>query len=123
VALLAGFTIAVLAAVVLAPGIPQPQSYPDFAAQRALLGIPNFGDLASNLLFAARGAWGLVFLFRPRGPERFIDPRERGAYVFVFLGLFTLGRHSISGHTPKHLAAGAAGLRILRMLETPRQAP
>jgi hypothetical protein len=85
---LVAFTIAVAAAAVLAPRIPQPQSYHDFADQRALLGIPNFRDVASNLLFAVSGAWGLVFLFGPRGQQRFIDPRERWAYVFVFLGLF-----------------------------------
>jgi hypothetical protein len=85
---LVGFTTAVAVAAVLAPPIPQPQSYHDFADQRALLGIPNFGDVASNLLFAVSGAWGLVFLFGQRGHERFIDPRERWAYVFVFLGLF-----------------------------------
>jgi len=84
---LVGFTLAVAAAAVLAPRIPQSQSYHDFADRRALLGIPNFGDVASNLLFAVSGGWGLVFLFAKRGRERFIDPRERWAYVFVFLGL------------------------------------
>jgi hypothetical protein len=48
---LIGFTLAVAAAAVLAPRIPQSQSYHDFADHRALLGIPNFGDVASNLLF------------------------------------------------------------------------
>jgi len=82
------FTIAVGAVAVLLPSIPQPQSYHDFADQRSLLGIPNFGDVASNLLFALAGAWGLVFLLGRHGLEQFIDPRERWAYVFVFLGLF-----------------------------------
>jgi hypothetical protein len=85
---LVGLTLAVAATAVLAPRIRQPQSYHDFADQRPLLGIPNFGDVASNLLFAASGAWGLVFLCGPRGHERFIDPCERWAYIFVFLGLF-----------------------------------
>jgi hypothetical protein len=81
------FTIAVGAAAVLLPRLPQPQSYHDFADQRSWLGIPNFGDVASNLLFAVSGVWGLSFLFGQRGAERFIDPRERWAYIFVFLGL------------------------------------
>jgi len=55
------FTIAVGAVAVLLPRIPQPQSYHDFADQRSLLGIPNFGDVASNLLFAVSGVWGLSF--------------------------------------------------------------
>jgi hypothetical protein len=77
---LVGFTLAVAAAAVLAPRIPPSQSYHDFADRRALLGIPNFGDVASNLLFAVSGGWGLVFLFAQRGHERFIDPRERWAF-------------------------------------------
>jgi len=71
----------------LLPRIPQPQTYHDFADQRFLLGITNFGDVASNLLFAVSGVWGLSFLFGQRGAGSFIDPRERWAYVFVFLGL------------------------------------
>ncbi len=37
--------------------IPQPLSYHNFADQRAWLGIPNFGDVASNLPFALVGLW------------------------------------------------------------------
>ena len=84
---LVAFTIAVAAAAVLAPRIPQPQSYHNFTDHRGWLGIPNFGDVASNLLFAVSGVWGLSFLIAGRGGERFIDPRERWAYVVVFLGL------------------------------------
>jgi hypothetical protein len=84
---LVAFTIALGATAALAPRIPQPQSYHDFADQRRWLGIPNFGDVASNLLFALGGAWGLIFLFRKSEQERFIDPRERWAYLLVFLGL------------------------------------
>ncbi len=84
---LVAFTIAVVAVAALAPRVPQPLSYHDFADQRALAGIPNFGDVASNLLFAASGAWGLFFLLGKRAQEHFVDPRERWAYVFVFLGL------------------------------------
>lgn len=81
------FTIAVGTVAALSPRIPQPQSYHDFADQRSLLGIPNFGDVASNLLFAVGGVWGLIVLCRRCGQELFIDPRERWAYVLVFLGL------------------------------------
>ncbi|MGC1485337.1 MAG: hypothetical protein WA789_16210 [Candidatus Acidiferrum sp.] len=102
----AAFTIAVGAAAVLLPRIPQPQSYHDFADQRALLGIPNFGDVVSNLLFALSGAWGLIFLFQKSEKERFIDPRERWAYVFVFLGLLL----TAFGSSYYHLAPDNARL-------------
>ncbi len=90
----------------LLPRIPQPLSYHDFADQRSWLGIPNFGDVASNLLFAVCGVWGLVFLFGRRGLERFIDPRERWAYVFVFLGLLL----TAFGSSYYHLAPDNARL-------------
>jgi hypothetical protein len=76
--------------VLLAPRTSQPLSYHHFADQRSWLGIPNFGDVASNLLFAIFGIWGLWFLLRLTPQElavRFADSRERWFYVFVFLGL------------------------------------
>lgn len=85
--MLVAFTIAVVAVAALAPRVPQPLSYHDFADERSLAGIPNFGDVASNLLFAVSGVWGLIFLLGRHGQELFLDPRERWAYVFVFLGL------------------------------------
>jgi hypothetical protein len=103
---LVAFTIAVAATAVLLPRIPQPQSYHDFADQRAWLGIPNFGDVASNLLFAISGVWGLVFLLGRRGQELFLDPRERWAYIFLFLGLFL----TAFGSGYYHLAADNARL-------------
>jgi hypothetical protein len=84
---LAAFTILVAVGAALLPRIPQPQSYHDFADQRIFLGLSNFGAVVSNLLFALSGAWGLIFLFRKSQQARFIEPRERWAYVLVFLGL------------------------------------
>jgi len=71
------------------PRIPQPLSYHHFADRRSLLGIPNFGDVVSNLPFAVIGLWGLVFLRRSNSnPDgHFIDRREQWPYLFVFLGL------------------------------------
>jgi hypothetical protein len=74
----------------LLPRIPQPLSYHHFADRRSLLGIPNFGDVSSNLPFALIGIWGLVFLFRSGSVEtarHFVDRRERWPYLFVFAGL------------------------------------
>jgi hypothetical protein len=72
------------------PRIPQPASYHLFADRRPLLGIPNFGDVASNLPFAVIGIWGLVFLGRCRSnreSRHFLDPRELWPYAAVFAGL------------------------------------
>jgi hypothetical protein len=88
-ALLVFLAVAVAAICCLLPRIPQPLSYHHFADQRPLLGIPNFGDVASNLPFAVIGIWGLVFLWRCKSSPcgHFIDHREQWPYIFVFLGL------------------------------------
>jgi len=74
-------------AALLFPRTPQPLSYHDFADRRGWLGIPNFGDVASNILFLVAGLWGLAFLGRKSSRERFVDARERWPYAIVFLGL------------------------------------
>jgi hypothetical protein len=72
-------------ALLLAP-IPQPLTYHNFADHRAWLGIPNFGDVASNLPFAIFGLWGLLGLFN-LGKSKFLDPRERWFYCVMFSAL------------------------------------
>jgi tryptophan-rich sensory protein len=54
-----------------------------------LLGIPNFGDVASNLGFALVGIWGLIFLLRPQAGKRspFASPSERWPYALMFGGM------------------------------------
>lgn len=85
-------TLTVIVALVffLLQRIPQPQAYHLFADRRSFLGIPNFGDVVSNLPFALLGLWGLAFLLRAN-PNRitgqFLDQRERWPYLFVFAGL------------------------------------
>jgi hypothetical protein len=65
-----GVITAIVAVVAcLLPRIPQPQSYHMFADQRGFLGIPNFGDVVSNVPFAIVGIWGLVFLLWLRPKE------------------------------------------------------
>lgn len=76
---------------VFLPRIPQPQSYHSFADSRGILGIPNFGDVLSNLPFAVIGVWGVVFLLRSGSDpafRHFIDSRERWPYLVAFVGIF-----------------------------------
>ena len=97
---LAGLTIAVAAAAVLAPRFAQPLSYHHFADQRGWLGVPNFGDVASNAGFAAIGIWGLFVLLM--SPERvsFVEQRERWAYLILFAGMILVA----AGSSYYHLA-------------------
>jgi hypothetical protein len=91
-------TAIVILAAALAPRVPQPQSYHQFADQRGWLGIPNFGDVASNLPFAAVGIWGLWFVGSERGGRQFLDKRERWPYALGFFGLFLTAFGSSSYH-------------------------
>jgi hypothetical protein len=100
-------TVAVVLAAIahLVPPIPQPLSYHNFADQRPWLGIPNFGDVVSNLPFAIVGLWGLIFLFG-RGAKKFSDPRERWLYLVMFAALIL----TAFGSAYYHLAPGNARL-------------
>lgn len=83
-------TAAVVVACLLLPRIPQPLSYHQFADRRGFLGIPNFGDVVSNLPFAVIGIWGVLFMLRSGSVElskHFLDRRELWPYSFVFIGL------------------------------------
>jgi len=70
--------------------IPQPLSYHDFADHRSWFGIPNFGDVSSNVAFAAVGLWGLAFISTLKPPaygRHFADPDERWPYLGAFFGM------------------------------------
>ncbi len=71
----------------LTPRTPQPLSYHHFADERGWLGIPKFGDVASNLVFLVAGLWGFAFLAGISSRRHFLEPRERWPYLVVFLGL------------------------------------
>lgn len=89
--LLAILTVVVALVACMLPRIPQPLSYHQFADRRSFLGIPNFGDVVSNLPFAIIGIWGLALLKRSnlkQGSRHFIEPREQWPYLAVFVGLF-----------------------------------
>jgi hypothetical protein len=78
-------TLIAVIALFLQP-TPQPLSYHNFADHRSWIGIPNFGDVVSNMPFAIVGIWGLIVLFRP-GLVEFADRRERWLYLVMFLSL------------------------------------
>ena len=85
VLLIAPAVIMVAIALFLQP-IPQPLSYHNFADHRSWLGVPNFGDVTSNVPFAIVGIWGLIVLLSP-GKVEFSDRRERWLYLMMFASL------------------------------------
>ena len=85
-----GVLVAIAAVLVIVglmlPRIPQPLDYHNFADHRAALGIPNFGDVVSNIPFAIIGICGLVAL-SVSGKIVFHDSNERWPYALMFIGL------------------------------------
>jgi hypothetical protein len=82
----------IVAAFSLAP-IPQDPAYHEFADRRAVLGIPNFRDVASNLLFVLVGVFGLSRVSRlpPSSP--------RSAYLVFCGGVIFIGLGSAYYHS------------------------
>ena len=88
------------------PPLPQPEAYHAFAETRTVLGIPRFGDVASNLAFVLVGALGLMVLFRSRRPAgpRFVHPFEAWPWRVAFAAVVLVGVGSAYYHwEPTHL--------------------
>lgn len=79
--------VAAVAAFRHAP-IPQDQAYHAFADARAWLGIPNFGDVMSNLVFLVVGVYGLR-----RSPMA-----NRPAYLTLCVGILLVSLGSAYYH-------------------------
>lgn len=80
----------ILLAATIAPPLPQPIEYHQFADRRIYFGIPNFFNVASNVIFLFVGAAGLVFLLYLRGSmtgKAFTDLSERWPYLVLFLSV------------------------------------
>jgi hypothetical protein len=74
-----------LTAMFLQPPFGQDQNYHAFADSRGFLGIPNFGDVASNLGFFVVGLLGLrISLIHRLGPLR-------NAWIVMFAGISLVG--------------------------------
>src|SRR5260370_15329439 len=76
--------VVVATTALLVPRTPQPLSYHHFADQRSWLGVPNFGDVASNFLFFVAGKGGVGFFFCRPSPRAIFYPRRRFPRLFFF---------------------------------------
>jgi hypothetical protein len=83
--LVLGLTAIAALIALLWPAMPQPAEYHDFADHRALLGIANFLDVASNAGFLLAGLAGLVVTLHPR--VEFERRAERLPWLVFFLGV------------------------------------
>lgn len=73
-----------LATMLLLPPIAQDLEYHRFADARPFLDIANFGDVASNLLFALFGGMGLKTIFSNRGNPSFFALRHEAILWKLF---------------------------------------
>jgi hypothetical protein len=78
-------TVGAIAVTLLLPRYDRPPTYHNFADRRALFGIQNFGDVASNFAFVVAGLYGVAVTLRRR--KHFADPRELASYLVLFGGL------------------------------------
>ena len=97
-------SVLALAAALLLPPMAQALAYHDFADHRARLGIPNFGNVASNVAFLIVGVAGLLVALG-RG-ARFQFSVERWPYVVFFVGVLL----TAAGSSYYHWAPDNEGL-------------
>ncbi|HKD80379.1 MAG TPA: alkaline phytoceramidase [Candidatus Angelobacter sp.] len=76
--------LAAAAVVAMLKPIAQPQSYHDFADQRAIFGIAHGMDVLSNAAFLISGLLGLWFVLRAGIT---LDAGTRWAFAILFFGL------------------------------------
>jgi hypothetical protein len=82
--LLGVLSVGMLIIAALAPPLPQPEEYHQFADQREYFGIPNFFNAASNVGFLLVGAAGVLFIIysgRDRLSRIFVEPSESWPYL------------------------------------------
>jgi hypothetical protein len=98
VGVLAGAAVLAVGIASFISPIAQDPAYHQFADRRALFGIPNFGDTASNIGFLIVGVLGLGFLLGERGRAMFEAPGERWPYLIYFFGVAAVSAGSAYYH-------------------------
>ena len=84
--LLIALLVVSIGIVLFVDPVPQDLAYHDFADKRGWLGIPNFGDVTSNVGFLVVGALALVTLIY-RFKELFRTPADARPYLIFFVGV------------------------------------
>lgn len=94
---LAAVALAAVAVTVALPPIQQDEAYHRFADRRPLLGVPNAGDVLSNVGFLLVGAWGLARVRRARA-DGALERSEALAFVVLFASAVLTGAGSAWYH-------------------------
>jgi hypothetical protein len=97
--ILLGLAVVTIVAMLFVPPIPQDPAYHGFSDARPWLGIPNFGDVMSNLPFLLVGFLGFRVLKKYGGDtQRFIDAREKRFFAIAVFGIGLTGLGSAYYH-------------------------
>ena len=93
------FAVALLVVIAVSfmQAIPQDTAYHDFIDKRTLYAIPNFWNVASNIVFVIVGLLGIVQL-AVRQPVTGGLPELRTVYLVFFIGVFFTGFGSAYYH-------------------------
>jgi len=86
-------TVVTMAAVFLAPPVAQSLSFHHFADDRPIWGIPNFGNVMSNLPFVLIGTYGIGMV--AAAP---VSGAIRSIYLILFAGVLLTGLGSAYYH-------------------------
>ena len=98
ISILIGTLVFALMIIHFVTPIPQDPSYHAFADLRSCFGIPNFGDVASNIGFALVGFWGLWFVLGRWGGNIFADRIDASPYILFFTGVALVSVGSVYYH-------------------------
>ena len=91
--LLLAVTILTLVGIFFLLPMPQDPAFHHFADARPLWGIPNFGNVVSNLAFLAVGIYGLRVVDKAMAPAAI-----RATYLILFIGVVMTGLGSAHYH-------------------------
>ena len=95
---LVGITVIAIAATLFVPAIPQDPAYHLFADARPFLGIPNFGNVASNVAFTLVGFFGLMVLYGQTPGSAGVTLSATLPYAIFFAGVALIGAGSAYYH-------------------------
>lgn len=85
--LLVGISVAAIMATLFIPPIAQDPNYHNLSDWRVIAGIPNFGDVVSNVAFLVVGVLGLLKLVQIReDSSRLILKQEMVPFGAIFVG-------------------------------------
>ena len=98
IAILVGMFIVSVGGLLFVDPIPQDPAYHLFADTQSYLGLPNFGNVTSNVGFAIVGVLGLVTIFGRKDCDIFERQLDAWPYIVFFFGVLLVGAGSAYYH-------------------------